>query len=305
MKDYNTTYTAEKESYGGKRMLIYDPDNNRTGSHKGTRSKPAYGDSYAYITTTSFMMEPMDYTNSTYSSEYKNSSTAWEKQYDGYGKTWDKEEEPSDGKREWDGDSEYDEEAPVCSAFDREFGGFWCDKATEAACEYWPDLEQYLCQNMGFDYDQYWNQFEDYYGQAEQFVEDYFPRSGGSWDYDDDYSRRGGIGEVSYYTWCGDSLDYSSVCDGAWMLDERRSRAAAYDYSVRVVLKRRFQSEYGNELVVGDMLWFHQGFSVNSPGTDLVKATGLSDELGFVLTDTATSLAVGLSASALAVATLF
>jgi hypothetical protein len=32
-----------------------------------------------------------------------------------------------------------------CSQFDKEVGGFWCDKATDAACEYWPELEKFLC----------------------------------------------------------------------------------------------------------------------------------------------------------------
>jgi hypothetical protein len=34
-----------------------------------------------------------------------------------------------------------------CSHFNKEFGGFWYKKATDAACEYWTELEKFLCQS--------------------------------------------------------------------------------------------------------------------------------------------------------------
>jgi hypothetical protein len=104
---------------------------------------------------------------------------------------------------------EKDGKSNFCSQFDKEFGGFWCEKATDAACEYWPELEKFLCQTEAWDYDQYWNDFsevakETVYDYVDEVYQDF--KEGGNDQF------RGDVGDIRQEVMCGEKLEYSSEC---------------------------------------------------------------------------------------------
>jgi hypothetical protein len=51
-------------------------------------------------------------------------------------------------------------------------------------------------------------------------------------------------------------------------------------------------SQIGNDLKMGDMIWFRQGFVVSSSSTE-ADSQGESDWMGFVLTDSAVATIAG------------